>query len=154
MLGNAVRYDKLHVEDETINRRLVTSFLRAVVDLHLSYLKLIGVDDCLRKMPTISDLQELKEYPNLTALRAAFQQEMGSNVSLPQDIPGMPDLETKMVEADEEIMQWVFQSEEEAIATADREAEHIIKEIGEEEQALEPLTLTKLAREDQGHHHG
>ena len=35
MLSRTVRYDdKLHMEDEKINRKLLTSFLTAVVDCH------------------------------------------------------------------------------------------------------------------------
>eukprot|EP00435_Cladocopium_sp_Y103_P053771 s78_g17.t1 len=52
MLARTVRYDKIHLEDEPINRKLITSFLRAAVDVHLSYLKLIGADDSLRLKPT------------------------------------------------------------------------------------------------------
>ena len=140
MVAKTVRYDKLHIEDEPINRRLVVSFLRAVVDLRLNYLRLIGADDHLRRRPRIEDLGELKDYPNLTALRIAFQQEFNSNVSSPtKDIPRMPDLETKMAEVDNEIPQWVEMAQEEAILSADREVEPITKDIAEEEQVLEPL---------------
>ena len=51
----------------------------------------------------------------------------------------MPDLEKKMVEVDDEILQWVGMAQEEAILSADREVEPIIKDIAAEDQALEPL---------------
>jgi hypothetical protein len=57
-----------------------------VVDCHFAYLKLVGADDHLRRYPRIEDLEELKGYPNLQALKIAFRQEIGANVSSPKDI--------------------------------------------------------------------
>ena len=146
-LSRTVRYDKVHMEDETINRKLVTSFLKAVIDCHLSYLKLIGIDDHLRKLPRIEDLTELKEYPNLLAFKMAFKLEIDSNVSSLKDIPRMPDLEQKMAETDEEIWQWVLQAEA-VTTTAAWEVEPMIKEIAEEDQALEPMNIANADSDD------
>lgn len=138
----------MHIEDETINRKLVTSFLNAVIDCHLSYLKLIGVDDHLRKLPRIEDLTELKEYPNLQALKMAFKLEIDSNVSSLKGIPRMPDLEQKMAETDEEIWQCVLQAEA-VTTTAAWEVEPMIKEIAEEDQALEPMNIANADSDDE-----
>eukprot|EP00435_Cladocopium_sp_Y103_P001421 s5238_g1.t1 len=108
MLSRTVRYDKIHLEDEPINRKLITSFLRAAVDVHLSYLKLIGADDSLRLKPRLEDLEEQKSYPNLTSLRIAFKQELESNVSSPAELPPRPDLEKATIEADAEIVTQLF----------------------------------------------
>ena len=96
MLARTVRYDKIHLEDDALNRKYITNFLQAVADCHLSYLKLISVDDHLRTLPRIEDLQEQKNYPNLTILKAAYQLEIDSNVSSPQDLPQRPDPEKIM----------------------------------------------------------
>ena len=62
----------------------------------------------------------------------------------------MPDLEKKMMEADEEILQWVNMAQEEAIIlSADREVEPITKEIAEEDQALEPLNTDQADSDDE-----
>ena len=114
MLARTVRYDKIHLEDDTLNRKYITNFLQAVADCHLSYLKLISVDDHLRTLPRIEDLQEQKNYPNLTILKAAYQLEIDSNVSSTQDLPPRPDPEKVMLDADIEIFNWVLQAEENA----------------------------------------
>ncbi|CAL1159046.1 unnamed protein product [Cladocopium goreaui] len=139
MLARTVRYDKVHLEDDVINRKYVTNFLQAVADCHLAYLKLISVDDHLRTLPRIDDLQEQKNYPNLTILKAAYQLEIDSNVSSPKDLPQRPDPEKLMLEADVEIFNWVLQAEESATASADREVESWMRDIPEEDQALEPM---------------
>ena len=107
--------------DETLNRKYITNFLTAVADCHLSYLKLISVDDHLRSLPRLEDLQEQKDYPNLQALKVAFQMEIDSDVSSPQDLPPRPDMEKVMLDADVEIFNWVLQAEENATSTANRE---------------------------------
>ena len=139
MLARTVRYDKVHLEDDVINRKYVTNFLQAVADCHLAYLKLISVDDHLRTLPRIDDLQEQKNYPNLTILKAAYQLEIDSNVSSPKDLPQRPDPEKLMLDADVEIFNWVLQAEESATASADREVESWLRDIPEEDQALEPM---------------
>ena len=139
MLARTVRYDKVHLEDDVINRKYVTNFLQAVADCHLAYLKLISVDDHLRTLPRIDDLQEQKNYPNLTILKAAYQLEIDSNVSSPKDLPQRPDPEKLMLDADVEIFNWVLQAEESATASADREVESWMRDIPEEDQALEPM---------------
>ncbi|CAL1159387.1 unnamed protein product [Cladocopium goreaui] len=139
MLARTVRYDKVHLEDDDINRKYVTNFLQAVADCHLAYLKLISVDDHLRTLPRIDDLQEQKNYPNLTILKAAYQLEIDSNVSSPKDLPQRPDPEKLMLDADIEIFNWVLQAEESATASADREVESWLRDIPEEDQALEPM---------------
>ncbi|CAL1157497.1 unnamed protein product [Cladocopium goreaui] len=139
MLARTVRYDKVHLEDDDINRKYVTNFLQAVADCHLAYLKLISVDDHLRTLPRIDDLQEQKNYPNLTILKAAYQLEIDSNVSSPKDLPQRPDPEKLMLDADVEIFNWVLQAEESATASADREVESWLRDIPEEDQALEPM---------------
>ncbi|CAL1141768.1 unnamed protein product, partial [Cladocopium goreaui] len=129
----------VHLEDDDINRKYVTNFLQAVADCHLAYLKLISVDDHLRTLPRIDDLQEQKNYPNLTILKAACQLEIDSNVSSPKDLPQRPDPEKLMLDADIEIFNWVLQAEESATASADREVESWLRDIPEEDQALEPM---------------
>ena len=74
---------------------------------------------------------------------------MESNVSSPKDIPRMPDLEKVMIETDVEIFQWVLQAEEVATATANREVEPLIKEIAEEDQALEPMNQGHADSDDE-----
>ena len=61
----------------------------------------------------------------------------------------MPDLQEKMEEADEEILQWVGMAQEEAILSADREVEPITMDIAEEEQALEPLNADQADSDDE-----
>ena len=61
----------------------------------------------------------------------------------------MPDLETKMIEVDDKILQWVGMAQEEAILAADREVEPITKDIAEEEQALEPLNADQADSDDE-----
>ncbi|CAL1170847.1 unnamed protein product [Cladocopium goreaui] len=149
MLARTVRYDKVHLEDDAINRKYVTNFLQAVADCHLSYLKLISVDDHLRTLPRIEDLQEQKNYPNLTILKAAYQLEIDSNVSSPQDLPQRPDPEKIMLDADIEIFNWVLQAEENATASADREVESWMRDIPEEDQALEPMHQDNVDSDDE-----
>ncbi|CAL1139216.1 unnamed protein product [Cladocopium goreaui] len=149
MLARTVRYDKVHLEDDAINRKYVTNFLQAVADCHLSYLKLISVDDHLRTLPRIEDLQEQKNYPNLTILKAAYQLEIDSNVSSPQDLPQRPDPEKIMLDADIEIFNWVLQAEENATAFADREVESWMRDIPEEDQALEPMHQDNADSDDE-----
>ena len=149
MLARTVRYDKIHLEDDPLNRKYVTNFLTAVADCHLSYLKLISVDDHLRALPRIDDLQEQKDYPNLQALRVAYQMWIDSNVSSPQDLPPRPDMEKVMLEADVEIFNWVLQAEENATSTANREVESWIREIAEEDQAIEPVHQDNADSDDE-----
>ncbi|CAL1165493.1 unnamed protein product [Cladocopium goreaui] len=82
---------------------------------------------------------EQKNYPNLTILKAAYQLEIDSNVSPPKDLPQRPDPEKLMLDADIEIFNWVLQAEESATASADREVESWLRDIPEEDQALEPM---------------
>lgn len=124
-------------------------FLTAVVDCHLSYLRLISVDDHLRTLPRIENLDELKGYPTLQALKVAFENEIDLNVSSPQDLPRMPDLEKVMTDTDVEIFNWVLQAEEVATATANREVEPMSKEIAEEDQALEPVHQDNADSDDE-----
>ena len=149
MLARTVRYDKVHLEDDPLNRKYVTNFLTAVADCHLSYLKLISVDDHLRTLPRIEDLQEQKDYPNLQALRTAYRYEIESNVSSPKDLPPRPDMEKVMLEADVEIFNWVLQAEETATSAANREVESWIREIPDEDQALEPIHQDNADSDDE-----
>ncbi|CAL1170385.1 unnamed protein product [Cladocopium goreaui] len=84
-------------------------------------------------------LPEQKNYPNLTILKAAYQLEIDSNVSSPKDLPQRPDPEKLMLDTDIEIFNWVLQAEESATASADREVESWLRDIPEEDQALEPM---------------
>ena len=45
---------------------------------------MIGADDHLRKFPRIDDLEELRNYPNLQALKITYKQEIDSNVPFGQ----------------------------------------------------------------------
>ena len=67
----------------------------------------------------------------------------------PQDFPPPPDLPKVMAEADDEILNWVLQAEEEATASADREVEPLVKYIAEDEQILEPMNLDHADSDDE-----
>ena len=54
-----------------------------------------------------------------------------------------------MAEADDEILNWVLQAEEEATASADREVEPLVKYIAEDEQILEPMNLDHADSDDE-----
>ncbi|CAL1131539.1 unnamed protein product [Cladocopium goreaui] len=135
--GKAI--DDIESTNRAHGRPVLPVLVIAVADCHLAYLKLISVDDHLRTLPRIEDLQEQKNYPNLTILKAAYQLEIDSNVSSPQDLPQRPDPEKIMLDADIEIFNWVLQAEENATASADREVESWMRDIPEEDQALEPM---------------
>ncbi|CAL1138042.1 unnamed protein product, partial [Cladocopium goreaui] len=153
-LNNMVQYIPEAIDDiESTNRAhgrpVLPVLVIAVADCHLAYLKLISVDDHLRTLPRIDDLQEQKNYPNLTILKAAYQLEIDSNVSSPKDLPQRPDPEKLMLDADVEIFNWVLQAEESATASADREVESWMRDIPEEDQALEPMRNDNADSDDE-----
>ena len=149
MLARTTRYDKVHLLDDAINRKYMANFLQAVAECHLAFMKLVSVDDHLRTLPRIESVEEQRDYPNLPALRVAYQMEIESNVASPQDLPARPDMEKVMLEADLEILNWVLQAEESATATADREVEPWMREIAEEDQAIEPMHLDNADSDDE-----
>ena len=61
----------------------------------------------------------------------------------------MPDMEKVMLDADVEIFNWVLQAEETATATTNREVEPLVKEIAEEDQALEPVHQDNADSDDE-----
>ena len=75
--------------------------------------------------------------------------EIDSNVSSPQELPPRPDMEKVMLDADVEIFNWVLQAEENATSTANREVESWIREIAEEDQALEPVQQDNADSDDE-----
>ena len=149
MLARTTRYDKVHLLDDAINRKYMANFLQAVAECHLAFMKLVSIDDHLRTLPRIESVEEQRNYPNLPALRVAYQMEIESNVASPQELPARPDMEKVMLEADLEILNWVLQAEESATATADREVEPWMREIAEEDQAIEPMHLDNADSDDE-----
>ncbi|CAL1151709.1 unnamed protein product, partial [Cladocopium goreaui] len=145
----ALAIDDIESTNRAHGRPVLPVLVIAVADCHLAYLKLISVDDHLRTLPRIDDLQEQKNYPNLTILKAAYQLEIDSNVSSPKDLPQRPDPEKLMLDADIEIFNWVLQAEESATASADWEVESWMRDIPEEDQALEPMRNDNADSDDE-----
>ena len=114
------RCDALHMSDSPLNRKHVVTLITGAAEAHVGYLELIRLDDQLRKLPRL-EKKECIAYPSLTAIKNAIAKELkhaapvGNNVN-----PRKGDAYNDAV-ADEEILSWLMQAEEQCLESADRE---------------------------------
>ena len=125
------RYDALHMADNPINRKHAITLIAGAAEAHVGYLELIALDDQLRKLPRL-ERAECIAYPSLAAIKNAIARELKGAVPIQLNVnPSKGDAFNDAV-ADEEILQWLLQTEEDCSASADREVSPDVPFQGEE----------------------
>ena len=114
------RYDALHMADTPTNRKHAITLITGAAEAHVGYLELIALDDQLRKLPRL-ERAECIAYPSLAAIKNAIARELKGAVPIQLNVnPSKGDAYNDAV-ADEEILQWLLQAEEDCSVSADRE---------------------------------
>ena len=125
------RYDNLHMADNPINRKHAITLITGAAEAHVGYLELVGLDDQLRRLPRLERAQCIA-YPSLAAIKNAIARELKDAVPANLNVnPSKGDAYNDAV-ADEEILQWLLQAEEECSISADREVSPHVPFDGEE----------------------
>ena len=125
------RYDALHMADNPTNRKHAITLITGAAEAHIGYLELIALDDQLRKLPRL-ERAECIQYPSLAAIKNAIARELKGAVPVQLNVnPSKGDAFNDAV-ADEEILQWLLQAEEDCSASADREVSPDVPFQGEE----------------------
>ena len=125
------RYDNLQMADNPVNRKHAITLITGAAEAHVGYLELIALDDQLRKLPRLERSQCIS-YPSLAAIKNAIARELKGAVPLHISVnPSKGDAFNDAV-ADEEILQWLLQAEEDCSISADREVSPDVPFDGEE----------------------